>query len=59
MGTVETILIVLAVAVATPFLLYLSAKLVTYGILAGRARFYRDHPQPKPENDNGQRSLRR
>lgn len=57
MGTVETILIVLAVAVATPFLLYLSAKLVTYGILAGRARFYRDHPQPKPENDRGKGSI--
>lgn len=50
------ILIVLAVAVAIPFTLYLSAKLITYGILAGRARFHRDHP--KPENDRGQRPIR-
>jgi hypothetical protein len=49
MGTLETVALVVVAALATPFLLYLSAKLVTYGILAGRARFYRDNPQPPVE----------
>jgi hypothetical protein len=40
----ETAALVLAAAVAVPFTMYLTAKLVTYGILAGRRAFYRDHP---------------
>jgi hypothetical protein len=42
----EAIVLVVVAALATPFVLYLTAKLVTYGILAGRDRFYRDNPQP-------------
>ena len=54
MGTVETILVVGAVAVAVPFVLYLSAKLVTYGILSGRAKFLQDQ---KRGSGNGKGSI--
>lgn len=45
---IETLVVIGAAAVAIPFTLYLTAKLITYGVLAGRDRFRRDHP-----NSNG------
>ena len=45
----ETIVWVVIGAIATPFVLYLSAKLVAYGLLAGRDQFYRQRNQKPGE----------
>lgn len=51
MSVIEIVAIVVG-ALLTPFVLYLGAKLVTYGILAGRDRFERD----KKERERGAKS---
>lgn len=49
MAVWELILVTVAAAVAVPFGLYLSARLITYGILAGKRAFHRDYPKQQGE----------
>lgn len=45
--TTTNMLVLAAVLAASPFVIYLCAKLGTYGALVGRRRFERDFPKPK------------